>query len=112
MTRPTWSVAREPSRPFGGFRRPAPLALAAEPAEEFPEVADDAPRFVAGERVRHRRFGSGTIQAVQVKAIADGGAYTSVGPLSILLPGANLGVPLRVPGVVWEVVRPGQGAFP
>jgi DNA helicase-2/ATP-dependent DNA helicase PcrA len=72
VTRPTWSVARERARPFFGQPRsraprsgPAPLALAAEPAEELPEVSDDAPRFVAGERVRHRRFGSGTIQAVQ-----------------------------------------------
>jgi DNA helicase-2/ATP-dependent DNA helicase PcrA len=70
VTRPQWSMAREPSRPFfgGGARRaprPAPLALAAEALEEFPEVSDDTPRFVAGERVRHRRFGSGTIQTVQ-----------------------------------------------
>jgi len=69
VTRPMWSVAREPSRPFGGMARrpsrPAPLALAAEPVEEFPEASDDAPRFVAGERVKHRRFGAGTIQAVQ-----------------------------------------------
>jgi DNA helicase-2/ATP-dependent DNA helicase PcrA len=69
VTRPQWSMAREPMRPFGGVvrraPRPAPLALAAEALEEYPEVSDDAPRFVAGERVRHRRFGSGTIQAVQ-----------------------------------------------
>jgi len=36
-------------------------------AVEFPEAEDvsqDAPRYVAGERVRHRKFGSGTVQAV------------------------------------------------
>jgi DNA helicase-2/ATP-dependent DNA helicase PcrA len=31
------------------------------PAEE----SQDTPRFVKGERVRHRRFGAGTIQALQ-----------------------------------------------
>jgi DNA helicase-2/ATP-dependent DNA helicase PcrA len=33
----------------------------AEPAEE---VSQDTPRYVKGERVRHRRFGSGTIQGL------------------------------------------------
>ncbi|MBL8987329.1 MAG: hypothetical protein JNJ80_13750, partial [Gemmatimonadetes bacterium] len=28
------------------------------------EVSQDAPRYVKGERVRHRRFGSGTIQGL------------------------------------------------
>ena len=28
------------------------------------EESQDAPRFVKGERVRHRRFGSGTIQGL------------------------------------------------
>jgi DNA helicase-2/ATP-dependent DNA helicase PcrA len=27
-------------------------------------VSDDAPRYVPGERVRHRRFGAGTIREV------------------------------------------------
>ncbi len=35
----------------------------AEPAPV--EESQDAPRFVKGERVRHRRFGAGTIQALQ-----------------------------------------------
>lgn len=47
----------------------------------------------------------GAIQALEVKAIADGGAYTSVGPLSILLPGANLGIPLRVPAAKYDGYR-------
>jgi DNA helicase-2/ATP-dependent DNA helicase PcrA len=29
------------------------------------EVSDDAPRYRPGERVRHRRFGSGTIRRVE-----------------------------------------------
>jgi len=32
--------------------------------QEVEEVSDDAPRYVPGERVKHRRFGSGTIQQV------------------------------------------------
>jgi DNA helicase-2/ATP-dependent DNA helicase PcrA len=61
VTRPSWSIAREmPRRPM---RRMAPLALVVE-HEEPAEVNDDAPRYVTGERVRHRRFGAGTITAV------------------------------------------------
>lgn len=37
--------------------RPAPVPTEAE-------VSQDAPRYVKGERVRHRRFGSGTIQGL------------------------------------------------
>jgi DNA helicase-2/ATP-dependent DNA helicase PcrA len=47
-----------PVRAGGGYRPVAPPAPA--PAEE----SQDAPRFVKGERVRHRRFGSGTIQGL------------------------------------------------
>ncbi|HEX6104825.1 MAG TPA: UvrD-helicase domain-containing protein [Gemmatimonadales bacterium] len=42
----------------GAFRAAAPPP--AGPADE----SQDAPRFVKGERVRHRRFGSGTIQGL------------------------------------------------
>ena len=34
------------------------------PAEEPEEVPEDQPRYVTGERVRHRRFGAGTILQV------------------------------------------------
>ena len=41
------------------------MALAARPEETSPEAADDdAPRYVPGERIKHRRFGSGTIREV------------------------------------------------
>jgi DNA helicase-2/ATP-dependent DNA helicase PcrA len=46
--------AREPSRP--------PAARAAEAAVE--DASQDAPRLLKGERVRHRRFGSGTIRGL------------------------------------------------
>ncbi len=39
-----------------------PSRRAAEPAAE--DVSQDRPRYVKGERVRHRRFGSGTIQGL------------------------------------------------
>ncbi len=64
---PSWSAAAAPRRPGGGAGRsgwrddefPA-TAAAPEPAEE----SQVAPRYVKGERVRHRRFGSGTIQGL------------------------------------------------
>jgi DNA helicase-2/ATP-dependent DNA helicase PcrA len=36
----------------------------AVPPPGEPEVSQDAPRYVKGERVRHRRFGSGTIRGL------------------------------------------------
>jgi len=62
VTRPSWSIAREtPRRPF---RRMAPLSLVSFDEEPVEEVSDTAPRYVPGERVRHRRFGAGTIRQV------------------------------------------------
>ncbi|MBL8987552.1 MAG: UvrD-helicase domain-containing protein [Gemmatimonadetes bacterium] len=53
----SWQADRGPARPAAGrVERPAAL-----PPEE---VSQDAPRYVKGERVRHRRFGSGTIQGL------------------------------------------------
>jgi len=64
---PSWSAAAAPRRAGGGAGRSAwrddddlPLRSAPEPAEE----SQVAPRYVKGERVRHRRFGSGTIQGL------------------------------------------------
>ncbi|HEU5039916.1 MAG TPA: 3'-5' exonuclease, partial [Gemmatimonadales bacterium] len=42
----------------------APSRPAASPPPTPAEESQDAPRFVKGERVRHRRFGSGTIQGL------------------------------------------------
>jgi DNA helicase-2/ATP-dependent DNA helicase PcrA len=61
FTRPSWSVAREP------LRRPQPGRTRPRFAPEVPaveDVSDDAPRFAPGERVVHRRFGTGTIREV------------------------------------------------
>ena len=52
--RSTWP-AGEPETPGPSYR---PAALPPE------EVSQDLPRYVKGERVRHRRFGSGTIQGL------------------------------------------------
>ena len=65
VTRPSWSIAREtPRRPRGPHRS---LLLVGEDEVEtqMVEVSDDAPRYHPGERVRHRRFGSGTIRRVE-----------------------------------------------
>jgi DNA helicase-2/ATP-dependent DNA helicase PcrA len=46
----------------GRFGSSSPAAPPIRPAEE--EASQDSPRYVKGERVRHRRFGSGTIQGL------------------------------------------------
>src|SRR5690606_26922587 len=47
-------------RAFGS----APAASRAPVEQPAEEASQDAPRYVKGERVRHRRFGSGTIQGL------------------------------------------------
>ena len=56
-------------------RPPAAAPPPRGPAEEEP--SQDTPRYVKGERVRHRRFGSGTIQGL----IGDGARPQGVGRL-------------------------------
>ena len=65
-TTPSWRPMRgssgamppRPSRPRGAAARRLPDI-------GFPEdVSQDAPRYVTGERVRHRKFGGGTVRAV------------------------------------------------
>ncbi len=68
ITRPSWSIAREPRRrPSGASAVSRSLALVPDAADagDEAEANDDAPRYRPGERVRHRRFGSGTIQKVE-----------------------------------------------
>ncbi|HET6577005.1 MAG TPA: UvrD-helicase domain-containing protein [Gemmatimonadales bacterium] len=64
---PAWNDGRTEGRK-GGWTRGAGAVSAvpsfrpsAVPSEE---VSQDSPRYVKGERVRHRRFGSGTIQGL------------------------------------------------
>ncbi|HEY7611420.1 MAG TPA: UvrD-helicase domain-containing protein [Gemmatimonadales bacterium] len=53
--------ARWRGRQFGSDSVPRSRGPAVPPAEE---ASQDAPRYVKGERVRHRRFGSGTIRGL------------------------------------------------
>jgi DNA helicase II / ATP-dependent DNA helicase PcrA len=63
--RADWRIAGRTERQRGSAFGTAPRARApAEPVAAAEDVSQDAPRFVKGERVRHRRFGSGTIQGL------------------------------------------------
>ncbi|MDX2121910.1 MAG: hypothetical protein SF070_12765, partial [Gemmatimonadota bacterium] len=72
MWAPDWGAASAPRRPSGVGSGGIPVRRSFfdedEPpgrrAAEEPEVSQDAPRYVKGERVRHRRFGGGTIQGL------------------------------------------------
>jgi len=64
---PSWGVGRSDRRKDGD----PPRARRASPVPSFrprdlppDEPSQDSPRYVKGERVRHRRFGSGTIQGL------------------------------------------------
>jgi DNA helicase-2/ATP-dependent DNA helicase PcrA len=48
----------------GAFQRSAAPRSASAPEPAAAEESQDTPRYVKGERVRHRRFGSGTIQGL------------------------------------------------
>ncbi|MDP2644687.1 MAG: molybdopterin-dependent oxidoreductase [Desulfobacterales bacterium] len=102
---------------FGGKHEPmgcdfAALLLSQKTGRPVKIVYSQEEVFLSGRRrhpfifwVKVGMRKDGNIQAVSLKAIADGGAYTSVGPLSILLPGANLGVPLRIPAAKYDGFR-------
>ena len=65
-TTPAWSRGSYERRGWSGAyrtggRRPPPEV--AEPVFEV-EESQDAPRYVNGERVRHRKFGGGVVRAV------------------------------------------------
>jgi DNA helicase-2/ATP-dependent DNA helicase PcrA len=49
---------------WGGGSRFGSGARSAEPPAPPEEASQDTPRYIKGERVRHRRFGSGTIQGL------------------------------------------------
>jgi ATP-dependent DNA helicase UvrD/PcrA len=68
---PAWGAGREGGRTdrrsdisgstgFGSWSAPADRPSASPPEE----ASQDSPRYVKGERVRHRRFGGGTIQGL------------------------------------------------
>jgi DNA helicase-2/ATP-dependent DNA helicase PcrA len=66
-----WAPPTTGSGLLGGARagsmpwfREKPAAPAVRPAIADEELSQDAPRYIKGERVRHRRFGSGTIEGL------------------------------------------------
>ncbi|MGE5802518.1 MAG: 3'-5' exonuclease, partial [Gemmatimonadota bacterium] len=65
-TTPSW----RPSRGMSGAMPPRPSRPRGAAARRLPEIAfpeqvsQDAPRYVMGERVRHRKFGAGIVRAV------------------------------------------------
>jgi DNA helicase II / ATP-dependent DNA helicase PcrA len=64
---PDWSSGRR-GEGQGAWRSPGASSYTNTPAARAPETAaeesQDTPRYVKGERVRHRRFGSGTIRGL------------------------------------------------
>jgi len=65
VTRPSWSFAREPRRRPVVPAGTRSLELVIDEMAEAQGISDVTPLFRAGERVRHRRFGSGTIRRVE-----------------------------------------------
>ena len=47
----------------------------------------------------------GYLKAIQVHAIADGGAYSTIGPVSIALPAFFVDIPYRIPNVKYDGYR-------
>ncbi len=47
----------------------------------------------------------GYLKAIQVYAVADGGAYSTIGPVSIALPGICMDMPYRVPHLKYDGYR-------
>jgi DNA helicase-2/ATP-dependent DNA helicase PcrA len=60
---PDWGVGATRALP-GRYRPPAGEARVDPTSPPEPEASQDSPRYVKGERVRHRRFGSGTIRGL------------------------------------------------
>lgn len=102
---------------FGGKHEPfgldfAAVLLSRKTGRPVKIVLDQEEIFFSGQRrhamIIHVKLGlkrDGTIMACQMKLIADGGSYASVGQLSIYLPGSFLPIPLRVPNVQYDAYR-------
>lgn len=102
---------------FGGKHEPiamdfAGAMLSKKTGRPVKTVYDQEEVFVAGRRRHAMIIGiktgvkkDGTITAVQCTLIADGGAYASVGALSIYLAGAFIALPFRVPNMKYDAYR-------
>ena len=64
MWAPDWSAASARRRPSAAAAWDDDFSAPGGGTEAPDEVSQDAPRYVKGERVRHRRFGAGTIQGL------------------------------------------------
>jgi 4-hydroxybenzoyl-CoA reductase subunit alpha len=56
-------------------------------------------------KVKTGMMKDGTLKAIQVYALVDGGAFSSIGPISIVLPAFFTDLPYRVPNVKYNAVR-------
>jgi 4-hydroxybenzoyl-CoA reductase subunit alpha len=103
---------------FGGKHEPfgldfAALLLSRKTGRPVKIVYSQEDVFLCGRR-RHAmtittKIGlkkDGTITAIQMKLVADGGGYSSVGALSIYIPGGTMTIPLRVPHMRYDAYRP------
>lgn len=102
---------------FGGKHEPFFLDFAAavlsKKAGRPVKSVDSMEEVLAAGRFRHAMILSikmavkkdGHLLGCQLRNIADGGAYSSVGALSIYLPGAFLTLPYRIPHVKYDAYR-------
>ncbi|MHB8763820.1 MAG: xanthine dehydrogenase family protein molybdopterin-binding subunit, partial [Deferrisomatales bacterium] len=102
---------------FGGKQEPIALdfagAMLSRKTGRPVKIVYDQEEVLIGARRRHATVirlktgvkKDGTITGIECKLIADGGAYSSVGALSIYLAGAFLAVPFRVPNLKYDAYR-------
>jgi 4-hydroxybenzoyl-CoA reductase alpha subunit len=56
-------------------------------------------------KVKTGMMKDGTLKAVQLYALADGGAFTSIGPITLALAAISTDLPLYIPNVKYDAVR-------
>lgn len=102
---------------FGGKHEPygndfAALLLARKTGRPVKAVYDMEEVFLCGRRRHEMRMTmkmgvtrDGKIKAVHLSILAEGGAYASVGPLSIFLPGGLLPIPIHMESFKYDALR-------
>jgi len=56
-------------------------------------------------KVKTGMMKDGTLKAMQIYAVLDGGAFTSIGPITLGLAALSTDLPLRIPNVKYDAVR-------
>lgn len=56
-------------------------------------------------KVKTGMMKDGTIKAMRIEAVLDGGAFTSIGPITLGLAGISTDLPYRIPNVTYDAVR-------